>query len=542
MRVSMGLFNTETRNAKSFRDFLSKVSVTILLAFMAPQSFGFIINPNVDPWLDSASGTRSGNGVGGTLTWSLVPDGSNVDDGNSNLGGSDLIDFLNDNFDGDPAVSDHREQPWFPIIESSLDRWSELSGLDFIYEPNDDGVARNTQAPGVLGVRGDLRFSGVSVDGRGGVLAFNFFPQFGGDMTIDTDETGFARGTNNFNFFRTTIMHELGHAIGLDHVTSTTDNLLMDAFADPTIDGPQLDDIRGIQFYFGDRFEASNDGLGNGTVSRATDLGELVAGGSLIIGADADVPSQAIDNTATDFVSISQSTDTDYYSFTITQPGEVFAELTPHGGVFTQADEFERNPSTFDANARIDLAFSILDTNGTTSIEFADDVGAGDIEVIETTTLDPGTYYARVTGDEDTIQLYSLDLRFESAVLLGDCNGDGVVNSPDLECGCSTDIGEVLTALNATPGDFDLDGDVDFADFLNLSGNFGEDGDYLHGDIDCSGEVDFPDFLALAIGFGQSTASTASVPEPNAALLGLLSGSMLLTLRRKRQASSLPRP
>ena len=80
-------------------------------------------------------------------------------------------------------------------------------------------------------------------------------------------------------------------------------------------------------------------------------------------------------------------------------------------------------------------------------------------------------------------------------------------------------------------GDIDGNGEVDFADFLLLSGNFGTAGE---GDLDCSGEVDFADFLTLAANFGQTVAATQSVPEPGTAgvlALGLLGCA---ALRRRR--------
>ena len=56
---------------------------------------------------------------------------------------------------------------------------------------------------------------------------------------------------------------------------------------------------------------------------------------------------------------------------------------------------------------------------------------------------------------------------------------------------------------NTRRGDADLDGDVDFADFLSLAGNFGSDaGSWSQGDFDCDGEVSFSDFLLLAGNFG----------------------------------------
>ena len=52
-------------------------------------------------------------------------------------------------------------------------------------------------------------------------------------------------------------------------------------------------------------------------------------------------------------------------------------------------------------------------------------------------------------------------------------------------------------------GDLDLDGDVDFADFLALSANFGRtDAVWTDGDLDHSGTVAFADFLILSQNFG----------------------------------------
>jgi hypothetical protein len=81
----------------------------------------------------------------------------------------------------------------------------------------------------------------------------------------------------------------------------------------------------------------------------------------------------------------------------------------------------------------------------------------------------------------------------------------------------------------AEAGDANFDGLVDFSDFLTLSGNFGQSGDWTQGDFDGNGETDFPDFLILSENFGTSAAtSVAAVPEPGTfslmgiALLGLL--------------------
>ena len=120
--------------------------------------------------------------------------------------------------------------------------------------------------------------------------------------------------------------------------------------------------------------------------------------------------------------------------------------------------------------------------------------------------------------------------------LLGDCNADGVVDGADLACvGTIEDRDVVLGELNTLPGDLDGDGEVAFADFLELSNNFGKDpASYPEGNIDLAEGVGFADFLILSNNFGQTTAAS-SVPEPTGfamlSVMGLL-GSLLRRPRR----------
>ena len=61
----------------------------------------------------------------------------------------------------------------------------------------------------------------------------------------------------------------------------------------------------------------------------------------------------------------------------------------------------------------------------------------------------------------------------------------------------------VEDVLGTRRGDTNLDGNVDFADFLQLSANFGKlAASWSNGDFDGSGEVDFGDFLALSAELG----------------------------------------
>ena len=292
---------------------------------IAAPAAAFILNPNdPDPWLSTASGSRPGNGAPATITWSIVPDGTTTvrDTLTSATAPSNLIAFMNTNFGGNAGQANLALQPWFHIFTDSFGRWSQLGGVDFVFESHDNGVAHPGNSSGVLGVRGDIRLAGANVDGVGNILAFTYLPPSGSDMVLDTSETAFfTNNSPNLNFinYRNTLLHEIGHSFGVLHVNSAS-SLLLEPVIDTSFDGPQLDEVRSVQFFFGDVNEKSNGGLGNNTAALATGLGAIPAGGTKSVGSAADVPTQAISAAATDFVSISNVDDTDFYSFSVAAP------------------------------------------------------------------------------------------------------------------------------------------------------------------------------------------------------------------------------
>src|SRR4029078_9649586 len=100
--------------------FCSAVAISYVL-FAAMPAHGFIIAPNdPDPWLSTASGSRSGNGAPATITWSIVPDGTSVTHNDNTLlhSPSNLISFLNTNFGTNSAAQGNLAlQPWFHIFQ-----------------------------------------------------------------------------------------------------------------------------------------------------------------------------------------------------------------------------------------------------------------------------------------------------------------------------------------------------------------------------------------------------------------------------------------
>jgi hypothetical protein len=263
--------------------------------------------------------------------------------------------------------------------------------------------------------------------------------------------------------------------------------------------------VRGVQFFFGDPNERSNGGLGNGTAARATSLGSIAEGSTKLVGASADVPSQVINPTATDFVSISNAADVDYYSFTVSQPSLLSATLTPRGGIFTQgAADQNQTPTTFNANARSNLALTLFGTNGTSILATADANPAGGIESLSNLLLpSAGTYYARITGADDTIQLYELALS-PSPILLGDYNHNGVVDAGDYAVWRRT-LGQSVAIGAGADGNFD--GRITQADFNVWRTHFGQ---------------------LAGSGAGAGLVTGAAVPEPSCFLLAAVGVLMMI--------------
>jgi len=124
------------------------------------------------------------------------------------------------------------------------------------------------------------------------------------------------------------------------------------------------------------------------------------------------------------------------------------------------------------------------------------------------------------------IDLLATHIRGDKDVAF-DLNGDGELDLNDQ----STLIEEYLgTQL----GDANLDGTIDFADFLALSASFGQSGGWTDGDFDASGDVQFPDFLFLSKNYGAETQAIAAVPEPSGLLLLIAASSWVSWRRRKR--------
>lgn len=346
----------------------------------------------------SSTATNGGGltqGTPTTLTFGFVPDGTFCPSIIGVTGNSNLHAWLNGIY-GNQGV-------WQPIFQQVFDRWAELSGLSYVYEPNDDGSNLNTGA-GVLGVRADLRIAAIFIDGNSGTLAYNNFPQ-DGDMVFDSGDNFFNNTASNSLRLRNTAAHEHGHGMGLLHVCPISQTKLMEPFISLAYDGPRHDEVRGSQRHYGDPSEPDN------TSGTANYIGVLNPGGSIEVGPVAQPVNGSV-------LSIDANGESDWFRFTVNDPVAAIATVTPVG---LQYDDSPQacggqpgsccSGSITDSAAIADLNVEIVGTNGSTVLVTGASQPIGSAETSpEAALITPGDYFVRVFegNTPGQAQLYGL--------------------------------------------------------------------------------------------------------------------------------------
>jgi hypothetical protein len=380
-----------------------------------------------------------------TLTWSIVPDGINIpgSGGGEASSPSNLRAWLDARY-GNESV-------WLPMFIQVFQRWTELSGVTYVREPNDDG-AGFPSSPGVLGGRGDIRISGHEIDGNFDILAYNYFPQQG-DMVLDTADSFFADTSNDSRKLRTVLAHENGHGLGLKHVCPTNATKLMEPFISSAVSTPKLDDVYSIQRLYGDRFEPNN------SRTAPQDLGTLAVGKTTL----ADL-------------SIDDNNDADFYRFAPPHDGSLLsAILRPIGASYPEgaqnSDGSCSSGTTFNALTRHNLDLELRDADGTTVLVAADSQPAGEDEAFSVFPLPNGSgpFFLRIfpTTSTNNVQLYELELTLVDTATprllsVGDVTVNEGAGTATLTVSVTPSAGESID-VGWQPATHTAASDVDFA-------------------------------------------------------------------------------
>ena len=374
--------------------------LVVCCACTTSSVLGQAVVPDIDRWggntaLSQAQGYSQGDPL--HLTWGIVNDGLNIGGfAGEGASPSELKSRLIGIYGSEAAYLTH--------FQSVFDRWSSVSGLQYSYQATDDGATFGNAA-GVAGTRADVRIGGHPIDGNSGILAYNFFPNFG-DMVIDTDDNFYDNTNNNSIRLRNVLSHEHGHGLGMSHVESSSDRFLMEPFASTSFDGPQHHDILMAHRGYGDVNEKSNSQQGNDSAALATGLGLIADGASVSVGQDGS--KEVVADSDTDFFSIDDQTDTDFWSFSIASASLVDLNLEALGYVYNIDEQGGSGGGNFDTAARSDLELALFDADGSTLLASSDVTSFGGDEQLSGVQLDEaGTYFVRVRGadNDDSIEV-----------------------------------------------------------------------------------------------------------------------------------------
>jgi hypothetical protein len=296
-------------------------------------------------------------------------------------------------------------------IRQALASWRRFDGLTYT-EVADNNSAMDGSTTHTT-TRGDIRIGCIPQGTSSGVLAYNLFPNNGGDTTLNSDQfgTGAMGGSgSNYRYLRNVVSHEHGHGLGYYHAVPCDGTKLMEPFANTSFDGTQVDEIRGAGSNYGDKYAGNNSG------AAAKDFGNLTT----------PVLRSVIERSlSTNGASGVNATGEDWFKFTINSTQNVTITATATGGTYTEGQQSSGCTGTTAsvvATQAGNLAVELRNgTNGATIVQSASSAAAGSPETVTANALAAGTYWVRIVDQgpnaatNQVVQLYDLLVRVGTA-------------------------------------------------------------------------------------------------------------------------------
>jgi hypothetical protein len=205
-------------------------AAALWLCGFAAQSSAFVVYPFASgsetlylKWGDNHAGT-----VGGIVYWSFIPAGTAGGAYCATACPGTSVASINMEISPGGGFAPVLLTSLEPQIVSMMAQWSAVSGIQYVKLSSDSGVAIN-DAAAVPPATGQIRIGAFAFSSGGGAVGYAPPPNGGtgaGDILFDANsyyqDYALAEGTaydQTFapNDFRSLALHELGHAVGLDH-------------------------------------------------------------------------------------------------------------------------------------------------------------------------------------------------------------------------------------------------------------------------------------------------------------------------------------